>query len=525
MSPSSLDSGGETVVLRTSLKVTLIKLGGFVFALLSFVFIAHRFGVGPDTDALFVGRIIPLLIATQIGRAFSVAIVPILSKSLENERLEHSQRIITAFFTSLIPSLAVLALFYYLVAPMLLELVGAGLEAEARELSIEITQVLSVVVLLMGGFSILEAFMNAHRSFLVPEALATLYPLGTTFGVLVLADDFGIVGVPIGTVLGTTLMFCSALFVVLCRYGVGSLFSPRELTDLLKRALRQIVPVVWGGSAGQIANVVARSLAAGLGSGQASVLSYGYRASASVPFFWGLALGKVILPRLSAQAGCGGRDHLKVSLVNFLRLMLFLSVPYSLALIILRQPLISLLFGHGAFTAHDVAATANVVAYFAPAVAFSAVSMVAMRGFYSLERASIIYKTATFFLALCVILSVVLMRPMGVRGLALAYSVALLAQMTLILSLLQAHIGRFLDKAFAVYSVKVLLAAAIAGSIVHLGLMWGAPLDNKAATLLVLMAGVTLYMVIYILALYLFGIPEATALLRTVSKRIPAFRM
>lgn len=510
----------EMGLFKTSVKVSVVKVGGLIFGLLSFILIAHRFGASAETDALFLARMIPLLIATQLGRALSVSIVPILSKSLDAGDAGQSARTAGVLCISLLVFLLFFVLGYYLSAKYVMNLVGAGLDDEARMLATRLTELLSVAMFFMGGFAVLEALMNAHRSFLTPEALFTLYPLGTCFGALVLAGPFGITGIPLGTITGTAVMFLAALVLVSSRYELSFDSPLTQGFALLGRVWRQAIAVLWGGAAGQVSFVVARGLAAALGPGQVSILTYAYRICASVPVFWAMSLGKVLLPHLSVEAELESLDDFKRSVVRFVRLMLFIFVPFAALIFILREPIIVMIFGHGAFTVSNVAQTADVVAYFAPGLVFGAVNMVMMRAFFSLEEARVIYRTGALFLVVSVALSLVLIGPMGLRGLALANSLAMLVQTVALIVMLQARVGRFVTRRLAGYTLKVVCGAAAAAFLVRLGLsVWADSYDQIGALLVLLAAGVC-YLALYFGALRGWGVSETVALARAMRARL-----
>ena len=513
------NKSGEGALLKTSLKVTLAKIAGSFLGFCAIVLIAHRFGTGHQADALFIGRIIPLMLAAQIGRALSVALVPILTEVQTKEGTKTCRALMGRLVIPAGIFLGLFALAYYFLSPFLMRIIGAGFDAETLVLSNRVTRVLSLSIFFLGGFFLLEAFLNVHRIFLVPEILAGLLPLGTICGVLILANDFGIVGVPIGTVGGGLVMFLILWSFVRIRFKVQILNRFTNLYPFLKRAFAQIVPVLWGTSAGQISTAVARAFATTLGSGRVSVLSYGHRVCTGFPYLWGLAIGKVLLPHLCEQAVAKGQEDLKKSVTVFIRVMLLLFVPYSAALIILSLPLTALIFGHGAFTEADVHRTASVISYYAPAITFGAINLIAMRTFFSLQRASIIFITATVFLLTSVALSLILMRYLGVQGLALAYSLALFAQMSLVLSLLAKEIGNFFQKDVFIFALKVMLAAGVSSGIVHAFLLvFQFPYDLKTAFLLCLF-GIVMITLFYVSILWYLKIPEVIVLLNVIRRR------
>ena len=236
--------------------------------------------------------------------------------------------------------LLVLVLACYLLATPLINLIAAGLDDQARLIATDVTQILSLAIFFLGSAAVLGAFMNAHKQFLLPEILAVLYPLGTVFGTLFLSGSYGVLGVPMGTLMGAFAMFILSLAIVTRRFKVRPRVVVDGAADVLKRAFKQVLPIIWGSGAGQLSNLVARALAAGLGPGAVSVFSYGYRIYTSTGFVLGLPIGKVILPFLSQHAEQGDEEKFRNTIVTFLRMMLFMFVPITVMLVVLRTSII-----------------------------------------------------------------------------------------------------------------------------------------------------------------------------------------
>jgi len=506
-------------LVRTSAKITLIKLITSIAAMLAVILVAYRFGVSSDTDALFLGRILPLLVATQLSRAASITMVPILSKQLASVDPSRIHGQFTFLLIMMGGILVGVVALYNLLAESLIGLVATGLSVESRALAVEITHILSAVILLLGFSAVFEAYLNAHQRFLLAETISVVYPLGTVFGVLALSGPLGIHGVPIGTLAGSFAMVLLMAAAVRRAGGLRWTHSWNGQRAVLTRAGRQIAPVLWGGGAGQLSNVIARALAGTLGAGEVSVFSYGYRICSSAPFFVGLAIGKVLLPQLARQAGPEDHAQFRVTVTAFLRVMWLLFVPVSLLLIALGEPLIAAFLAHGAFEYDDVLRTASVVVCFAPAITVTGVNIVMMRAFFSLEQSRIIFRSATVFLIVAVGASIGLVGALGIEGLALAYTFALTVQMLFVTSVLQRQVGRFLGAPQLVFALKVVGAAVIAGLLARAPTLAVASPYGFADAALLSLSGSLIYVLVYLASLWVLGVEEGCALPRAVFGR------
>lgn len=157
---------------------------------------------------------------------------------------------------------------------------------------------------------------------------------------------------------------------------------------------------------------------------------------------FGVALATAILPTLTAQAARGALDDLRTTLGFGLRMILFIILPAMLGLILLRVPIVHLFFEHGSFTAADTAATATAVLCYAVGLwAFAGVRII-VSAYYSLQDTKTPAITAALAVGANIIFSVILMRPLGAPGLALATALASMLNGSILVAVLNRRLGR-----------------------------------------------------------------------------------
>jgi len=229
---------------------------------------------------------------------------------------------------------------------------------------------------------------------------------------------------------------------------------------------------------------------------------------------FGVALATVSLPALSRAVVSGDMPAMKSTLSATVRLVFLLTVPAAVWLAVMSRPLIALLYEHGHFTALDTERTGGaLVMYCIGLPAFAAVGVLT-RTFYALGDTRTPVRASFVAVGLNIALNLLLMRPMGHLGLALATSVTAIANLAQLAFFLRRRVGSIDGRRIAVTFARVAAATTIGAIACAIGLAivgdrWAGRLVMEAYTVvggLAVGAGVTY------LAMKLFKVEELDAL-------------
>jgi putative peptidoglycan lipid II flippase len=173
-----------------------------------------------------------------------------------------------------------------------------------------------------------------------------------------------------------------------------------------------------------------------------------------------------VLPTLSRQAATGQSQALRDTFSHALRLVFFITLPAMVGLVVLREPIVALLFQRGAFDARSTQLTASALLYYATGLwAFSAVRILTYT-FYALKDTRTPVKVAFASIAGNIVLGILLMRPMQHNGLALAFSLAAMLQLILLTAALRKKMGALGWRVLARSAARSGLCALIMGAVV-----------------------------------------------------------
>ena len=289
------------------------------------------------------------------------------------------------------------------------------------------------------------AILNAHQRFALPALAPALNWLGWILGTLFLVPSMGIHGLAWGVVLG------AALHLVIQLPGLRRL-HPSYRTTLGRRdpAVREVgklmLPRVLGVAAVQINFLVNVILASGMPEGSLTGLTLGFAIMLMPQVIIAQGLAIAALPTFSEHAASGRLDKLRSSLTATLRSAIFLMLPASLGLIILRRPVVSMLFERGQFDSHSTDLVAWALLWYSVGLIGHAIVEITSRAFYAQKNTRTPVVIGVAAMALNVFLSLSLsavfaqlgLFPHG--GLALANSLATTLEAVVLLWLLRTRV-------------------------------------------------------------------------------------
>lgn len=385
---SSQHSASRRVFQAAGL-VAIFLLITRVAGLLREMVLSHYYGLdSAEAVAYRAAILIPdLIFGIVVGGALGSAFIPTFADYLSRDDEAGGWDLFSAILNLILVITTVLALIFAIFARPLLAALFVGPDADPAilPLATRLMQVWLMSLVIFGASSLCMATLNAKQHFLAPAAAGTLYNLGIILGIWLFAPN--IMGAAWGAVIGS-IAHLAVQLPPLFRFGVRyrPFFNLRD--PGVQQVLRLMGPRIIGLSFSflnrPVIGVLARPLAAyesafAALTGQALLL-------VMVPIsFLGQAMGTAAFPTLAALAAEDDFDGLRHILNRSLRSIAFLGLPLTAGLMLLRRPLITLLFERGAFDVQDTLFTADVLLYYALALVALTMLEVIARTFYALK--------------------------------------------------------------------------------------------------------------------------------------------
>ena len=418
-------------LLKAASTVSLLTLVSRITGLVREQLIAASFGASAATDAFNVAFRIPNLFRRLFAEgAFSQAFVPLLAATRARDGDAATHELINAVATVLAWALLLTCALGVAAAPMLVWMMGSGLTQFDE--AVLMTRWMFPYIGFMSLVALSAGILNTWKRFAVPAVTPVLLNLSVIAAAWWGAPWFKSIGVaPVyalagGVMLGGVLQLLAqapALAAAGCLPRLA--LAPGAIARAwrhpgVRTMLRQMAPALLGVSVAQISLLINTQIATHVAVGAVSWLTYADRLMEFPTALLGVALGVVLLPQLTAAQA--RQEHASYSdMLDWgLRLVLLLALPCSLALLLLPQALVAVLYHYGAFTSADVAATVVALrGYGVGLLALVAIKVLAP-AFYARQDIRTPVKIAVGVLVATQLMNVVLVPMLGHAGLALS---------------------------------------------------------------------------------------------------------
>lgn len=442
---------------------------------------ARFFGAGQAYDAFLLGFRIPNLARDLFAEgALSSAFVPTFTRVLQTGGRRQAAELANLVATALVLIVGALCLLGMIFSPELVRLLAPGFaEVPGKfELAVNLTRVMFPFLLLVALAAQAMGVLNACDRFGVPALASSYFNVGSVvFGLLLgfwLGPRLGldpIAGMAWGVVLGGMLQLLSQTPSLV---RAGFVFRPR--LDWSHPGLRQILhlmgPAILGNAAVQINVMVNTNFASSITDaaghvidGPVSWLGYAFRFMQLPLGLFGVAIASATLPAISRSAAASDLEAFRGTLSRSLGMVLLLTLPASVGLAVLGEPMIGAIYQRGAFSAAATEQTARALTFYAVGLAGYAALKVLAPAFYALgdARTPMFISLASIGVNYAVAFSMVRHFAIGHVGLALSTSAVAWFGCVAQLLLLRARLGGIRGRALAASTVKIAAASLAMG--------------------------------------------------------------
>jgi len=481
LAPDSAVESGHHFISSARLIAGLTMISR-IFGLLRDIVCAYFFSTAV-WHYFAIAFMVPNLFRRLFGEgALSAALIPVYSQQLHSDR-KAARALVHSVITLLIMILMVLILlgeaflyFYWRLSS----------HSPKTFLILTLTAIMLPYLLLICLAAALGGLLNVHRHFASPAALPILLNLCMIISIIYFRKFFGddpwrqIYVVAIAVLIAGFLQLLLQ-YPDLRRAGISLRFRFDFADKSLRQIFRLMAPMILGLSAMQI-NALCDYLIAHLFSGPqagSSFTLWGHTilypvVEGSVSFLYysqrlyqlplgvfGVALATAVFPLLSQHAA--QRDHLSFShtLAQGLRLTIFVALPATLGLILIRVPVVKLILERGAFTHHDTLQVAWTLLFYALGITAYCFQLLVVRAYYSFQDPITPVKIAVRMILLNLFLNLVLIWPLGTGGLALSTAICATIQVIILLKLLIRRYQLHLADGLVGVCKKTCLACAI----------------------------------------------------------------
>ncbi len=494
--------------------------------LLRGILIYRVFGTSAELDSFnAANRVTELLFNLMAGGALGSAFIPTFTGLLAHDQRERAWKLASAVANLLLFFLTLVAALAMVFAPQVvrygLYVLAPGESAGQEVLTVSLLRLMLPTVVIFGLSGLVMGILNAHQRFWLPAIAPAMYSIGQILGVLILPREMGIERLAWGALAGSLLHLLVQSPDLLRLRGRYTPTLGRGVAEV-REVIALMGPRVLGVAVVQLNFFVNTIIALSLPEGSVSAISLAFTWMLMPQAAIAQSVAVAAMPTFSAQAALGKFGELRDSLAGSLRGVLLLALPATFGLILLRTPLIRVLYEGGSFTARSTEMVTWALLWYTLGLVGHSLLEVIVRAFYALHDTRTPVTVGVVAMSLNVAFSFGFARlfaawgwmPHG--GLALANSLATFLEMTTLILLLRRRLGGLGGAAVP--------RALLQGGLGALGMglaVWGwLALSAALPEALRLIGGALLGVAAYAAAMLALRTPELRTLLAAVRRRM-----
>jgi len=508
--------------------------------------LAGKFGAGEELDIYFAAFRIPdFVYGILIMGGVAAVFLPVFSeyfrkgKDNEEEAWKFTNNLLNCFLILLILICGILALF----TPLLINLIAPGFSSENKELTIALTRIMFISPIFFGISSIFSGVLHYFNRFFAYSIAPIIYNLGIIFGILFLVPSFGLFGLAFGVILGA---FLHWLIQVPGAKKSGYKYLPilNFKNFGLVKVFKLMIPRTIGAAAYHINLIVITAVASTLTVGSIAVFNFANNLQYFPIGLIGVSFSVAAFPVLAKAWASGFKEEFFKTFSSTFRQILFLIIPTSLLIFILRAQIVRIILGTGEFGWLETRLTAACLGIFC--LSIFAVSLIPFlaRVFYSFQNTKTPVAISLISMALNVLLCFLFVFLLGfsnlfqefiisalklqgiqdisVIGLPLALSVSGIFQFSLLWLFLKRKTGNLGGGEILPFFGKILMASILMAIFTYLSLLFTAEFLNTktfAGILIQTMIACFVAAAVYILINVLLKSPEIKIIWSSIIKR------
>lgn len=485
--------------------------------------LAHNFDSSVTSIFFAAFRLPDLLFQLLIFGALSVAFIPVFTDYLNQKGKKEA-----FLFASNILNLSLLifgivtTLAFIFVEP-LNKLLVPGFAGQQKDLTDELSRLILISELLLVIGSFLATIAQSFQRFIVPALAPLVYNLGTIFGIVLLTPYFGIKGPAIGVIVGSLLHILIQL-PLLKKLEFKYHFSLNFLNQGVKEVLRLISVRNLGLVAEQINEVINTALASLISYSSITLLTFAQHLHFVPIGIFGATIAQATLPVLSKERTAGEGEAFKATFLTSLHQILFLTLPAAAILIVLRIPVVRLVFGASQFSWEDTVLTGLTVAYLSAGLVASSLVLLLMRAFYAYKDTKTPVLVSLFAIIINIGFSLLFIKVFNfeVWGLGLSSAISANISFVLLLFFLNKKIGGFGFYNLVMPFIKMFMAAVISAGALYIPikLLDQLVFDTTKTVNLIILTGIASFigLTIYFSLVWFMKVKELGTFIELVKK-------
>lgn len=370
-----------------------------------------------------------------VAGALSSAFIPVFSSLLAKEREEEAWHVASSVMNAMLIALVALSAVMWVLTPYLTPLMAPDYDAQQLDLMTQLTRIMLLSPIFMGLSALFTGMLNSYRQFLSGATAPLVYNAVIILFALFASPFLGIHALAIGVVVGAAMMWLIQVPELTFRRT-----RYQAALDLTHPGVREIALLAWPRTLGlasvQVVFFVDIYLSSFMAPGSYTDLYYAFQLTMLPLGVFSIAISAAVFPALTRYASMGLQARMRDTLEQAIRWIVFLTLPTVIVMIVLRRPIVHLLFQYGEFGDAAREATALAFLFYSLGLIGHALVQILARAYYAGKDTATPLVMTVVAIVVNVALAFVLAPTLGINGLALANSIATLAEAALLIFVL-----------------------------------------------------------------------------------------
>lgn len=421
---------------NTVIFVTITFISKFVVFFRESI-LAAKLGATYITDIYVFSSGITMMLFESIGIALSTVFIPTLMDYVSKNDLKKRNKFANNIINCVIVISIMLTIFSMIFTKEIVLLFAPGFfykyPTGVLNIAIATMRFMLVSLIFISVQNVFTGILQTHKRFTIPSLTTIVSSMVLIIYLLIFNTKYGIIGLTMAVVIGYFIQLLMHIPIYI-RLGYKYEFYINLKDNAMKKVAFLLVPVLIGSSVSQISFLVDRMFASLVSEGALSIMNYATKLNFLAYSIFGYAISTVIYPNLSSYYSSNNVQAFKKSLIRGINFVNVIMMPATLGMIVLRYPIIQLVYKHGIFDDKAMNSTAMAMVFYSPGMIAYGIRDILNKAYYSIKdtKTPMIYSV----IGVCVniVLNFLLVSKMGINGLALATSVSAIITTILLLT-------------------------------------------------------------------------------------------
>jgi putative peptidoglycan lipid II flippase len=350
--------------------------------------LAGTFGAGNELDVYYAAFTVPDFIALiLIFGAISAAVIPIFSGYLVKDK-DEAWEYVSTFLNVFLGFLILICLVLMLFTPFLISIIAPGFSDGKKDVAIALMRIMFLSPIILGASNLISGILQVFHRFLITALAPLMYNIGIIIGILFFVPKFGLTGLAWGVVLGGILHLSIQLpSFVFSGFKYKPNFNYKD--PGVVKTIKLMLPRSLGLGAGQLNTIATTAIASTLMSGSIAVFNLANNLSSIFVNAVAVSVSTAAFPAMSMHFIKQENEEFLRKFSGIIRQIIFLTIPMSLLLLILRAQIVRVILGAGNFTWSDTRLTTACLAILALNLIAQAFILFLSKSFYAAHNTKI----------------------------------------------------------------------------------------------------------------------------------------